>query len=268
MPATTAFSLFSLGFSVRFIQGYRYLDRCGECLIRLEDSLDSAWIPVETSPTSGSMKNEVLGMTLTFNSEGMSVKQAEYLDFDNFLDQTCIAYETLWRALEISRINTPALNIQYQLGFDEDQVDAAEKYLLSMGLCQTRDEVLRAMGGVQTAIQFVLVSQVAPDSQGRRSERRRRLQAGVVRQERQPSFDARLLQRARTLSSRQSDAFRAVMQLKKRHPTIQPLAVQFGFEDSLDQEVSTREFNAPDFVDEAYAWAKQLLQSILALRGG
>ena len=218
MPASTAFSLFSLSFSLRFIQGYRYLDRCGECLIRLEDALDTAWIPVEASPTSGSMKNESLGMALSFNSEGFSVKQSDFLDFDIFLDQSCKAYETLWRALDINRINTPAVISQYQLGFDEDKADEAEEYLLSMKLCQAEKGLLQAMGGKQHAIQLVVVTQVEPKARDAPVERRRRFQAGVVRQERQPGLDARLLQRARTLSSKHARCFRRTHENEAAEP--------------------------------------------------
>ena len=268
MPASTAFSLLSLSFSLRFIQGYRYLDRCGECLIRLEDTLDTGWIPMETSPTSGSMKNETLGMALSFNSEGLTVKQSGFLDFDIFLDQSCKTYEILWRALDVNRINTPALTIQYQLGFDEEKGDAAEEYLLSMKLCQAEKGLLQAIGGKQQAIQFVVVTQVGPTTQDVPVERRRRFQAGVVRQERQPSFNARLLQRARTLGSKQHDALVALMRMKRQHPEIKPFAVQFDLEDSLDMELPTREFDALDFIKEARDWSDDLLNAIVKLRKG
>ena len=58
-------------------------------MIRLEESLDEGWIPVEASPTSGSIKNEPLGMGVNFNSEGMNVRQSEYLLFESFKDQSC-----------------------------------------------------------------------------------------------------------------------------------------------------------------------------------
>jgi hypothetical protein len=55
--------------SVRFLQGYRYLDKCGEALIKLENVLDKGWLPVEVSPKSGNIKNDQLGMTVAFSSE-------------------------------------------------------------------------------------------------------------------------------------------------------------------------------------------------------
>src|SRR5215213_5985905 len=89
--------------TIRFIQGYRYLDRCGETLIRLEQTLAEGWIPTETTPASGTMKNDLLGMVVGFNSGSMTVQQSEFLSFEHFRDQTCKVYETLWRTLEIDR---------------------------------------------------------------------------------------------------------------------------------------------------------------------
>jgi hypothetical protein len=147
MSAPTGFEFQSVQLSLRFIRGYRYLDRCGECLVRLEDVLEDGWIPSEASPTSGTMRNEPLGMGLIFNSEGMNVRQSEYMAFEEFADQACKIYETVWRVLGIERISTPSLVVFYQKGFDEDQEDDAERYLLEMKICRADEELLKTMGG-------------------------------------------------------------------------------------------------------------------------
>jgi len=263
MSAPTDFELHSVQLSLRFIQGYRYLDRCGECLVRLEDVLEPGWIPVETSPTSGSMKNEPLGMTVNFNSEGMNVRQFEYLEFQSFSDQSCKIYETLWRALEIDRINTPCLRLHYQKGFDEDEEDKAEQHLLKMGLCQTDARLLQAMGGQQAALQITVVTQMDAQLHDSQVEWRRRLQANVVKQVRQQNFDARFLQRSRALGARQGDAIRAMQKLKKRHPDLAPVAVQLEVEDSLDMDLSTKEFNMPDFIVQSKLWADKVKDSVV-----
>jgi hypothetical protein len=265
MSAPTGFELQSVQLSLRFIQGYRYLDRCGECLIRLEESLDEGWIPVETSPTSGSIKHEPLGMGVNFNSEGMNVRQSEYLLFESFKDQSCKAYETLWRALGIDRINTPALRLWYQKGFDENQEDEAEQHLLRMGLCQTDEQLLRAMGGQHAALQLTVVTQQDALLNDSPVEWRRRLQANVVKQVRQQNFDARFLQRSRALGNRQGDAIRAMQTLRKRHPDLAPVAVQLEIEASLDMELSTKEFNMPDFIVQSKEWADKLMDSVVRL---
>ena len=184
----------------------RYLDRCGECLVRLEDRLDSGWIPVETSPTSGSMKNEPLGLALSFNSEGVNVRQTLFLDSVVFLDQSCTIYDTLRKTLEIDRIATPSLRVFYQVGFAEDQVDAAERALLEMNLCEVNANLLNAMGGENFAVQLTTVTRDRSQIQQLGAQLRRRFQAVVVRQERQHTVDSRLFAQARSLGKKQADA--------------------------------------------------------------
>jgi len=265
MAAPLDFGLLSTHIGLRFIQGYRYLDRCGECLVRLEDALHSGWIPSEASPTSGTMKNEELGMSLGFNSEGMNIRQSEFMHFDMFADQSCRIYETLWRTLGIDRITTPGLRLVYQKGFDENEDEKAEHYLLKMGLCTPNGSLLKAMGGATAALNFTLVTHEKAQHNDSPIERRRRLEASVVKQAKQPSFDKRLLQRSRALGPKQTDAIKAFMRLRKLHPEISPVAVQFDIEDALDMDLLTKEFNMPDFIAQSKKWAESLLNSIVRL---
>jgi hypothetical protein len=266
MSTPTQFSLYSLQVSVRFIQGYRYLDRCGDCLIRLEEALDDGWITHETSPTSGSMKNDPQGMSITFNSEGLNVRQAEYLMFDTFKDQSCKAYDILSRTLTIERVSAPTMRIWYQKGFDENQEDDAEQYLLNMSLCKTDAKLLEAMGGRQAAMQFTIITEHAGLLNDASVDWRRRLQANVVKQVRQQNFDSRFLQRTRALGKKQGDAIRAMQAMKKRQPDLAPIAVQLEVEASLDMELSTRELIMPDFITQSKEWADELKDSVVSPR--
>jgi hypothetical protein len=118
--------------TVRVDQGYRYLDRCGQALIRLENELDEGWIPGEISPQRGNIQNYRLGLSAVFSSELMSVNQTEFISFDHFRDQTCRLYEILRTTLEISTIVTPAVKITLQTGFD--QPEEAENYIRKLAL--------------------------------------------------------------------------------------------------------------------------------------
>jgi hypothetical protein len=205
------------------------------------------------------MKNDSNGMLLSFNSEGLNVRQIDFVSPETFLDQTCKAYEILSRTLEIERINIPTTKIQYQLGFDENQLDAAERHLIGMNLCVLSSTLLSALGTKQDGIQFAVVMKAEAQLDGLTIERRRRLQANVVRQERQQSIDSRLLQRSRSLGPRQGDAIRALMKLKKQVPEIPPYAVQFDLEDSIDTDISTKSFNIADHISGSLEWAKSVM---------
>ena len=64
--------------TVRFDQGYRYLDKCGEAMIRLEEVLPPGWLPGQIDPNGAVMHNFALGMEVRFNSQWLTVVQAEF----------------------------------------------------------------------------------------------------------------------------------------------------------------------------------------------
>ena len=53
--------------------------------------------------------------------------------------------------------------------------------------------------------------------------------------------------------------------LRKRHPDLAPVAVQLEIEASLDMELSTKEFNMPDFIVQSKEWADKLMDSVVRL---
>ena len=59
--------------TIRFDQGYRFLDKCGEAVIKLENTLDPGWIPGELKPTGGNLRNYTLGLGTTFDTHSLSV---------------------------------------------------------------------------------------------------------------------------------------------------------------------------------------------------
>lgn len=258
MQATSSFEVHGIYASLRFIQGYRYLDRCGEALIKLENVLEEGWITAETSPKSGNLKNDGLGMTATFNSEVMTVAQTEFISFEHFFDQTCKVYDTLWQLFEVKRINLPSIRVLVQKGFGEDELDQASRYVLNMRLCSPHPELCRLLGGKDQTIEFVFVTEEDEEWHGVRAHRRRRLQTQVIRQERQPPFDERMLRRTRQLGDKQKHAITALLQLRKQHPEIAPVAAQLDIEDSFETEFSAAEFDFPTFLKEAWSWAENV----------
>lgn len=67
-------------FEARFERGYRYLDRCGDAMIILEEALpaksnNSIWMPEEMRPTGARMKCPDLELTLTFDAYRLCLDQ-------------------------------------------------------------------------------------------------------------------------------------------------------------------------------------------------
>jgi hypothetical protein len=262
-----AFQVREIHSTIRFIQGYRYLDRCGEAIIKLENSLAEGWIPTETSPKAGTLKNDVLGMTVGFHSESMTTVQVEFISFEHFLDQTCKIYDILWQTFDIKKINVPTLRVILQHGFGEGELDKAQEYLTRLNLCQPRAEVVSLLGGNLYVADCVLVTTADVDWNKHPVNQRRRLQTQVIRQERLPPFDERMLKRSRLLGDKQSQAIAALMKLRKQHPEVAPVAAQLDVEHSFETEFSTKAFDLPGFLGDAWKWAESVGNGISGLEG-
>lgn len=66
-------------FEGRYDHGYRYLDRCGDTLLVLEDVLPSEtgkiWMPHDVAPTGAKLKCPELDLTVSFDSHRLVVDQ-------------------------------------------------------------------------------------------------------------------------------------------------------------------------------------------------
>lgn len=262
MAGDPGFQVHEIIATLRFVQGYRFLDRCGEALVKLEKTLAEGWIPLEANPTGGGMRNAVLGMVLTFNSERFTVQQAEFISFDHFRDQVCRIHEVLWRTFEIEALSLPTLKVVLQRSFEEEALEEAEGYMRGLGLCVPRSEVLQLMGGKQGPSNHVLVTEEMKTWSETGVCQRRRLVTSVVRQERREQFDARLVQRARLLPSNQRAAIQALNKLRRQHPELAPVAAQLEVEHSFETEFPASTFDLPLFLDEGWQWTEQMRNAI------
>jgi hypothetical protein len=184
-PATQRQSIFQfheVALSVRFIQGYRFLDRCGEALVRLEEVLDKEWIPAEATPKGGAIKNDAVAATASFNSDSLLIQGFEFFDLSWFRDQASKIYSVIREAFRIDRINVPTLRIVLQKGFEDVDVDGASQYLAAMNLCTPSETVLRMAGGKNEALEFVLITKTNLAWEGEQVRQRRRIAASVVQQ--------------------------------------------------------------------------------------
>lgn len=256
MPVSKALQVVKLASTVRFVQGYRYLDRCGEALIRLEDALDEGWIPGEVRPQGGQMRNYRLGMAARFDSESLSVRQSEYLSFEHFCDQTCKTYDILWKTFDIEKALTPSLQVMLQVGFDE--LAAATAHALKYDLWTPKQSILQRMGGDKSALSITLCTEADVMRGGAPGVQRNRLDFQVIRQETQPDFDERVMRRLPLLPVGHQEALGPLMRLRRQHPRVAPAAVQFDLESSCEGEFLTRSFDLAAFLTDSWEWAASI----------
>jgi hypothetical protein len=67
-------------FEVRYEQGYRYLDRCGDVMVILEQALPSItenkiWMTAEMQPTGARIKCPELDITVVFDTYRLCIDQ-------------------------------------------------------------------------------------------------------------------------------------------------------------------------------------------------
>jgi len=89
-------------FEVRYKQGYRYLDRCGEMMIEVENKLKN-WSAKEATITGCQMENQLEKMV--FNCSSVKLDLAQYenkkIDLTNFLSYSTGIFDIVSKSLGI-----------------------------------------------------------------------------------------------------------------------------------------------------------------------
>ena len=261
MPSPiTPFNPTQFFFAVRFDQGYRYLDRCGEAVIRLEDTLDRGWIPGETIPTGGQFHNYSLGLWTQFNSSLLTVVQYEFMSHKHFADQGAKILNVLCNTFEIKRIFAPAFRSIYQIGFET--VEGAEQFLREMQLCVPDPRLIGEAGGDLASLSFTLCTEKADQWNRDRVTIRKRLDAKVIRQTKQPLFDERIVLRLSAIASRYHDALDDLRNLKRQHSQVVEVALQFEMDFSIEDELNVRTFDSAQFFSVSHRWSEQMREFV------
>jgi hypothetical protein len=242
--------------TIRFVQGYRYLDRCGEAIVRLEKVLDKHWIPAEPRPTGGAMRNAKLGMLATFSADNLQVQQEEFISYEHFRDQTCKVYETLMNVFEIDTVLTPAAAVTLQIPYET--IEQAQDAVRALAVAQFDPNLVARMGGIEASTSHVLCTEETVSLARDRVTRRRRIDVHPVRQIARPDFDSRVVQRLGLLSIRQQEALQAIIDFRRKHPASPQDLVQIEVESASEREIRVRVLDLAKLLDDTLGWANGL----------
>lgn len=232
--------------SIRFVQGYRYLDRCGETLIRLENNLGEGWLTAEPTPQSGALRHASLKMEVNFNSDAVSVTQRESVNIQEFSRVASIAYETICGVIEVERVIGPAVRIIYHR--QAANLDDADAFLLRLGHVTARQNLINALCGTPSVIHFTTTREWEAMWGDELANHRLRVQCEASGSIPKPSYDARMSRRTRTLPIGQQ---KAILELaKKRSETVlaDVFSTTLDVEFTLENEFSYRSFSYTDFL--------------------
>lgn len=256
MSAPNPFRVHEFALTIRYPRGYRYLDRCGQVMLQLETTLQEGWLVAETTPKSGNLRHDSLGMGLAINTTTFACRQNEFISRDAFFDQSLKAFQVVTEILEIDAVLSPSLRVTLEKGYPADDEVRAEQDLIRYGLFTSHPRVTDFLGGPITSIGIVETAEVHGEFWGVVGTRRRRLEARVIRQVHHLPYDERLLARAKLLPARQREALAALMTLRTKMPPVSPIAIQVYLESTCEGEFPRHDFDLPEFMLGETDWAE------------
>lgn len=206
------------------------------------------------------MTNADLSMALKFNAQSMNVDQSEFISFEHFLDQSCKIYETLWKTFEVDDIHVLSFRVLLQKGFRTS--GEAEEFIRESAFFTASSSLHEMLGGEPTALRGIFVTEEDIEWDGVPAHQRHRIEISSIRQIKQQSLDSRMLQRARLLPRHQNDAIVAIQKLREKHPEMSENAAQFDLERSLETEFSSKTFDMPKFLADAWNWAESCCKTL------
>lgn len=253
------FKISKMSFNVNYVKGYRYLDRCGESMIQLEEALGPEWLPEEMKPTGGKLKNQTRQMVAEFDSGQLSVTQENFVDYEFFFSTACTINETLCDLWETEGIIGPVLRAISQKGFDSSE--ASEAFLIGMEYARPRNDFADILGN-QSSNSFVYCSEDEIEWEGQSYPSRKRFHARALRQYKQQAFDQRLLSRIRLLPANQQTAVAALRNLRATVPDIPEFAAELDLEFMIEHEFRSRQFDTASFLDHTWRWIGNALSQL------
>jgi hypothetical protein len=116
-------------FEARYERGYRYLDRCGDAMVILEEALpaisnNSVWMPEEMQPKGARMKCPELDITLVFDTSRLCLDQNPADVECPFENISKYAFDTVVSKFDIRKITRLGNRQRYIL--PTDSVEKAE----------------------------------------------------------------------------------------------------------------------------------------------
>jgi len=134
-------------FEARFGDGFRYLDRCGETVLKIR-SYDSQWKVVETVLTKGQMLNYESNLLLTFESEKMIVAPLDWgktlakdmrPTVDVLAKHAEMLYTIITSCLEITE--TVRVGARFAFNAPADTLEEAEAFVLKSNVSEVVSKI-------------------------------------------------------------------------------------------------------------------------------
>lgn len=120
-------------FEVRYEEGYRYLDRSGEALVRIRRH-DRSWVVVGMNPQSGQLMNSDKNLVLFFNTDRCNLGVNAELDLngaegkiERFAKESRAIYEIVTDSIGVTE--TTRIGIRFRFLAPADNMEEADRFV-------------------------------------------------------------------------------------------------------------------------------------------
>lgn len=242
--------------TTRMSKGYRYLDKCGEVLLNLEEALGDGWLPADPAAQSGNLKHLVRGIEVSFDTRAISLRMREGVDATEAIELYARTYEIVCGLLQIDTITAPTLRCIWVKVCGT--LEEADSELISLGLVSPSERLLRSLGGPPTVLHTTLIRESSAAWDGLPIPQRVRIEATAMKQYNQPPFDKRLLQRSRLLPTHQREALQALVNLRSLDHPLETSKAILDIEHSFEADFSYRAFNCREFLEHSWECVRNI----------
>ncbi len=236
-------------FELRYAGGHRYLDRCGETLIEIEQKLPD-WVPQEINPSRGSLLNLAKDMAFNFNSYKLDAGQDAPKATTDFREQTASLTEIVCKSLSLSRFIR--IGVRFFFLFPAESMDQAEEMVRQSGFAVISQKLMNVCGSTMRAQKHVVIFEKEKEG--------RRIEIGGVRREEGKLAPELLGVEPRLLPKGQREALLRKLQETKRYGEDPRFALQIDVD---NYELDPESFNVAAFVERHEEFVREELLELV-----
>lgn len=236
-------------FELRYARGHRYLDRCGETLIEIEEKLPE-WVPIEITPSRGSLVNLSKDISFNFNSYKLDASQDDPKKTAEFVEQVAPLVDIVCKNLSLSEFIRIGVRFYYLL--PTDSMENAEKMVQQTNFVNIAQKLIEACGSNITAQKHIVIFE--NENEGRRIE------FGAVRREEGRIPPQLISADPKVLPKGQREALLKKLQETKRYAEDPRFALQLDI-DNFEREPES--FNVRAFIERHEEFIREKLFPLL-----
>lgn len=236
-------------FEIRYAKGHRYLDRCGETLIEIEEKFPQ-WVHKEISPSRGSLINLGKDINLNFNSYKLDASQDDPKTTTDLIEQVTPILDLVCKNFGLSQFIR--IGVRFYLLFPASSMEEAEEFVKQTKFVSISPKLVEMCGSNITAQKHVIIFESANEG--------RRIEFNAVRREEGKLPPELLAVEPRVLPRGQRDVLIKKLGEAKRYGEDPRFALQLDI-DNYEREPES--FNVRAFIERHEEFAREKLLRLM-----